>query len=148
MRAVATKSIEKARRVEAEYLRLVRQFPLRPLATSREFERAGEILDHYVGRADLISGERDYVAALVRFVEDFEQSHEKTALAKLGPLGLLKHLMEENEMNQTDLGYILGSRRLASEVLNGKRGLSKTLIRKLAEKFQVDPTLFFDQSHE
>jgi HTH-type transcriptional regulator/antitoxin HigA len=54
--------------------------------------------------------------------------------------------MEENEMSTTDLGYVLGSRGLASEVLNGNRGLSKTLIRKLADKFGVDPGLFIEDA--
>lgn len=67
------RSKEKAAHVEADYLQLVRQFPLKPLTSRREFERAGKILDHYNGREDLTTGERDYVAALARFVEDFEQ---------------------------------------------------------------------------
>jgi antitoxin component HigA of HigAB toxin-antitoxin module len=52
--------------------------------------------------------------------------------------------MEENEMNTSDLGYILGSRGLASEVLSGKRGLSKALIRRLSERFHLDPRLFLE----
>ena len=60
----------------------------------------------------------------------------------LKPIELLKHLMEENNMNTSELGYVLGSRGLASEVLNGKRGLSKTLIAKLSRRFGVDPVLF------
>ena len=63
-----------------DYLELVRRFPLRPLSSRRELAAAGAILDQYVGREDLTPGQRDYIAALARFVADYEQQHH---LAKL-----------------------------------------------------------------
>lgn len=131
-------------RVADDYLSLVKAFPLRPLKSQQELKTAGAILDRYIGREDLTEGQRDYLAALSRFVEDYEQDRKLAELKRLTPIELLKHLLEENDMNTSDLGYILGSRGLASEVLNGNRGLSKTLIRKLAEGFHVDPALFLD----
>ena len=127
-----------------DYLELVKKFPLRPLRSKVELEAAGKLLDVYIGRSDLSPGVKDYVAALSHFVEDCERELTSAFLKRLKPIDLLRHLMEENEMNVTDLGYILGSRGLASEVLNGNRGLSKTLIKKLSAKFGVDPSLFLD----
>jgi HTH-type transcriptional regulator/antitoxin HigA len=109
---------------------------------------AGEILDRLVGREDLAPGQRDYLEALVRFVRDFEELNYRGKLQRLTPVEVLKHLMNENRMNTSDLGAVLGSRGLASEVLNGKRGLSKTLIAKLARRFRVDPTLFLGAPEE
>ncbi len=83
--------------------------------------------------------ERDYVAALAHFVHGYERQTLRSQFGRLKPVELLKHLMTENRMNTSDLGAILGSRGLASEVLNGKRGLSKTLIAKLSRRFRVDP---------
>lgn len=68
----------------------------------------------------------------------------RNRLQKLTPVEVLKNLMTENGMNTSDLGAVLGSRGLASEVLNGKRGLRKTLIAKLAKRFRVDPGLFLE----
>jgi HTH-type transcriptional regulator / antitoxin HigA len=132
--------------VSDEYLELVRRFPLRPIRTGDEMQDAGELLDRYVGRDDLTAGESDYVAALAHFVHEYERRTVGATLRRLKPVDLLKHLMAENCMNTSDLGAILGSRGLASEVLNGKRGLSKTLIAKLARRFRVDPALFLDVS--
>ena len=131
-------------RAADDYLELVKCFPLRPLSSQKELREAGEILDHFIGREDLTQGQRDYLAALSVFVEQFEGRQVLSRLKRLPPLEILKHLMEENEMSTTDLGYVLGSRGLASEVLNGNRGMSKTLIRKLADKFGVDPGLFLE----
>ena len=109
---------------------------------------AGEILDRYVGRDDLTPGESDYVAALAHFVREYERQAFRSELRRLKPVEVLKHLMAENRMNTSDLGAILGSRGLASEVLNRKRGLSKTLIVKLSRRFRVDPALFLDADEE
>jgi HTH-type transcriptional regulator/antitoxin HigA len=101
-------------------------------------------MDELVGRDDLTIGQRDYLDGLVRFVRDYETIALRDKFRKLTPIQILKHLMEENGMNTSDLGAILGSRGLASEVLNGKRALSKALIGKLARRFRVEPALFLD----
>jgi len=143
MKAASTRKAAAAP-VADDYLELVKTFPLRPLKSRQELKTAGAILDRYIGRDDLTAGQRDYLAALARFVEDYEQEQKLAERKRLTPIELLKHLLEENEMNTSGLGYIVGSRGLASEVLNGNRGLSKTLIRKLSEGFNVDPGLFLE----
>ena len=127
-----------------DYLELVRKFPLRPLRSKAELEAAGKIMDTYIGRDDLSPGVRDYLAALSHFVEYYERNEISAALRRLRPIEVVRHLMEENDMSVTDLGYVLGSKGVASEILNGNRGFSKTLIRKLSEKFGVDASLFLD----
>lgn len=143
-RIVLSRSAKRRSAAADDYLELVKKFPLRPLRNERDLTTAGRILDEHIGRDDLTPGQRDYLAALLRFVEDFEQHRAADQVKKLTPVELLKHLMEENDMSTTDLGSIVGSRGLASDVLNGNRGLSKTLIVKLARRFRVDPGLFLD----
>jgi HTH-type transcriptional regulator/antitoxin HigA len=96
--------------VTDDYLELVKRFPLRPLRSDADLKSAGRVLDELVGRADLSRGERDYMEGLVRFVRDYEAEYVRNRLKKLKPIELLKHLMQENRMNTTDLGYILGAR--------------------------------------
>ena len=129
-------------RASDSYLRHIKRFALRPLQSEGEYRAAVKVLGQLAAREELDDGERDYLSALSRFVGDYEAQHYKLDDRKMTPLEALKYLMEENDMNTTDLGYVLGSRGLASEVLNGKRGLSKTLIRRLADRFAVDPGLF------
>jgi HTH-type transcriptional regulator / antitoxin HigA len=131
-----------------DYLDLVKQFPLRPIRSQTEMKQAGDILDRLVGRDDLTPGQQDYLAALARFVREYEGEALRATLAELTPIDIVRHLMQENHMNTSDLGMVLGSRGLASEVLNGKRGLSKTLIAKLAKRFRVDPALFLEVEEE
>ena len=127
-----------------DYLVLIRRFPLRTIRSEGEFELVGQLLDELVGQEDLTSGQQDYLDGLVRFVRDYEAIAFRDKLRKLTPIQILKHLMEENGMNTSDLGAVLGSRGLASEILNGKRALSKALIGKLVRRFRVEPALFLD----
>jgi HTH-type transcriptional regulator / antitoxin HigA len=130
--------------VSDDYLELIKELPIRPITSAKEHLAAQAILDRLIGRDDLSSGQLDYLAALSRFVEDYERERFVLDIKRLTPIELLRHLMEANDMNTSDLGYVLGSRGLASEVLSGKRGLSKTLIRRLSARFHVDPSLFLD----
>ena len=133
--------------VSEDYLALIRELPIRPLKTTADYKAALSILDRLIGRQDLSPGQRDYLAALIRFVKDYEQDQRMGEFEKLKPLELLKFLMEENDMTTTDLGLVLGSRGLASEVLNGKRGLSKMAIAKLSHRFSLPPGLFLDSTN-
>jgi HTH-type transcriptional regulator/antitoxin HigA len=58
------------------------------------------------------------------------------------PLEMLRYLMEHRGLRQVDLAPVFGSRSVASNVLNGKRELSKTHIRRLADFFHVSPEVF------
>jgi HTH-type transcriptional regulator/antitoxin HigA len=63
-------------------------------------------------------------------------------LEHASPLDALKSLMEERNLRQADLLPVFGSRSVASDVLNGKRSISKAHARGLAEFFHVSPSLF------
>jgi HTH-type transcriptional regulator / antitoxin HigA len=124
------------------YLECVRKFPLKPIRDESLCREAVEVLGRLAMRTDLDAGEQDYLDALSHFVGDYEKNFVKFKAEPLAPLEALKYLMEENDMSVTDLGYVVGSRGLASEILSGKRGLSKAVIQRLAKRFCVSPSLF------
>ena len=138
-----TTVLENKKHVRSDYLHLVCEFPLRPLRTKNDHAAAMKIYSRFAGRQNLSPGENDYIDALTRFIEDYEAKNVRSEILALTPLDALKHLMELHQMNTVDLGYVVGSRGLASEILNGKRGISRLVARKLSEKFAVQPNLFF-----
>jgi len=126
-------------------LRLVREFPLRPLRNSAEYEQAAAILDRLAVRPEgsLAPGEQDYMEALTLLVQAYDSERFQIETAHLSPLDMLKYLMEQKGMRSADLARVLGGNRaLASLILNGHRALSKTHIRLLADHFKVEPSLF------
>ena len=71
-----------------------------------------------------------------KLIEDFEKRYYQPRDAN--PLEILQHLMESRDVKQTHLWEVFGSKGIASEVLSGKRGISKTHARALAEYFHVN----------
>ena len=129
------------------YFDLVRKFPLVPIRSEAQYDAAVVFLKNLAIRGEdaLDEGEQAYLDALTQFVGDYEAQHYQFEASDLTPLAALKYLMKENGMKPADLGRLLGNRSLASLILNGKRGLSKTHIRILADRFKVEPGLFFEK---
>ena len=61
---------------------------------------------------------------------------------KSTPHEILQHIMESSGILQADLVGIIGSSGVMSEVVNGKRSISKTQAKALGEHFKVSPSLF------
>jgi HTH-type transcriptional regulator/antitoxin HigA len=127
------------------YLNLVREFPLRPIRSKSDYDRAAAVLDKLAVRddSDMDQGETDYLETLSMLIEAYDRDHFPMPTRKRSPIDLLRFLMKQNQLTTTDLGQILGSKGLASEILHGKRELSKAHIRKLAKRFDIDPGLLF-----
>ena len=77
---------------------------------------------------------------LVALVEDFEEQHYQLKQAK--PHEILGELMKERNLKQKDLIGIFKSKGIASEVINGKRSISKAQAKELGQFFNVSPAVF------
>jgi HTH-type transcriptional regulator / antitoxin HigA len=122
------------------YLRLVSAFPLRLLRDDEDLDAAIEVLNSLSGRADLTEAERDYMHILGGIVEEYEAEH--IVIPEVGGVELLRFLMEENGLTQASLTPIFGGKSNISEVLSGKRELSKAQIRGLSERFGLPADAF------
>jgi HTH-type transcriptional regulator/antitoxin HigA len=67
---------------------------------------------------------------------------EKRAMDQPADLSMLRLLMDQHGLGTADLPEI-GSKSMVSRVLSGKRSLSKKHIQALAERFGINPGLFF-----
>jgi HTH-type transcriptional regulator / antitoxin HigA len=122
------------------YMKLVRRFPLKPLKDDHEHARATEMASELIGR-DLDTGSSDYLDTLLVLINKYEDEHHAID-ESLTPRDALRALMEFNQLNQSDIGRIIGSESAVSMFLKGNRELSKTQIKKLADRFKVDARIF------
>lgn len=81
------------------------------------------------------------IALLALLVEEYEDRHYPVPEA--GPLDIVRHLMESNNLRQKDLADVFGTESIVSDVLNGRRDLAKEHIRRLSKRFRVSPAIFF-----
>jgi HTH-type transcriptional regulator/antitoxin HigA len=109
--------------------------------TEEENERLlAELKDLDLRAEQLTPEEREYSELLTVLIEAFEDGHY--ALEGSTPGSRLRSLMEEHGLRQRDLLGVFGSRGIASEVVSGKRAISKAQAKKLAELFHVPADLF------
>ena len=133
----------RSRRNTDRYLSLVREFPLRPIRTKRDYAMACKMLDKLAVRGEevLNSDELDYLDVLSDLVEAYDfrvhpPLHDGT------PRERLAALLQETGMSTADLGRLLGNSGLASQIVLGRRELSKTHIRLLGRHFRLDASYF------
>lgn len=127
---------------ERKYGRLLARALPRVIKTEEENERALAEVDRLLakGEGNLTPEEDHLLELMVRLIEDFEE--QAYPIVQAPPHRVLRHLMEEHNLRQSDLLPVFGSRGIASEVVNGKRGISKAHAKKLGELFHVSPELF------
>jgi HTH-type transcriptional regulator/antitoxin HigA len=92
------------------------------------------------GEENLSTEEETLLNLLVHLIEDFERRYYQPEDAT--PLEVLHFLMESNGLKQSDLVTIFGSKGITSEVVNGKRGISKANAKALGEFFNISPAAF------
>jgi HTH-type transcriptional regulator/antitoxin HigA len=125
----------------ARYRRLVSRAMPVVIETEDENARMLAIVERLMKKGEKLSAEEEKLLKLLaRLVEDFEQRFYRPREAT--PLEVLRHLMEARGIKQSQLWEVFGSKGIASEVLNGKRGISKTHARALANYFHVPADLF------
>jgi len=69
----------------------------------------------------------------------YEEEH--LPLNEASGVDVIRLLMQEHQLTQAELPEI-GSQGIVSEVLSGKRDLNIRMIRRLSERFQMDPKVF------
>ena len=91
---------------------------------------------------DSPSPEQEEVAELLAIlIEKYEDQHH--ALDGLStPRERLVALMEEREIPQSEVSRVLGSRSQVSDILTGRRSISKAQAQKLTEHFRTPVDLF------
>lgn len=129
------------RELVRDYCRLRSVVPLGKLRTKKDYNRAVETLDAILDQIgeDEKHPLAELADAISLFVEKYESDHVRTPAAR--PTGVLRHLMQEPGLRQSDLREI-GSQGVVSEVLAGKRELNARQIKRLAKRFGVSPAVF------
>jgi HTH-type transcriptional regulator / antitoxin HigA len=122
------------------YLKLVTAFPLASIKSDEQLHEAHNVMDHLLAHGELKGGEEMYLDALSDLVAAYEDEHYS-----IGPASdaeMLRHLMEANGVTQAQLSSDTAvPKSTISEILAGKKHLSRQVIRKFANYFRVDASL-------
>lgn len=123
------------------YFALVRAFPLVPVESDEDLDRAIAVINLLLDKPALSPGEQGYLDVLSDLVEKYESTEHP-----IGPVsdgGMLRHLIEAKGV--TEIEVTRATKIPAStiaDVLSDKRQLTRIQIAKLASYFCVNPTVF------
>jgi HTH-type transcriptional regulator/antitoxin HigA len=110
------------------------------IKTAEQYGEYCDILENLVGIRDSEVNE-DEIELLTFLIEKWDEEH--SSLNDADPVELLKYLMDENKLKATDIADLLSiSKSTVSEILHYRKGFSKEIIRKLADRFKVRQEAF------
>ena len=124
-----------------KYARVLAKVLPRVITSNQEHERLLAEVEILMDKGEHRTAEEDAALELmVRLIQNYEEEHHP--LPNPSPEEMLVYLMERRGLKQADLLPIFKSRGYISDVINGKRAISKAHARQLAGFFKVSADLF------
>ena len=107
---------------------------IKPIKTDRDYRRALKAVEQLMdARPNTPEGDR--LDVLATLVEAWEQKHH--SIDAPDPVQAIRFAMEQRGLTRRDLEPLIGSRARVAEVLNHKRSLTLSMIRRLHEKLGI-----------
>ena len=118
---------------------------IKPIRTKRDYEAALKDVERLWG-AKAGTPEGDRLDVLATLIEVYEAEHYP--MDPPDPIEAIKFRMEQQGLTRKDLEEIIGTRTRIAEVLNRKRGLSITMIRRLHERLGISAEVLIRPSRK
>jgi HTH-type transcriptional regulator / antitoxin HigA len=122
------------------YSKLLTEVLPKIIETEIEYEQTLAKVEQLTFTKNKTIEQQTLLKLLVLLVEQYET--ENYPLETPTPHEILQHLIESSGIKQIDLVGVIGSSGVVSEVINGKRSISKTQAQALGAYFKVLPSLF------
>jgi HTH-type transcriptional regulator / antitoxin HigA len=118
---------------------------VRPIRSKRDYEAALKEVERLWGSK---SGTRegDRLDVLATLIDAYEAEHYP--MDPPDPIEAIKFRMEQQGLTRRDLEELIGTRTRIAEVLNGKRGLSIGMIRRLHEHLGISAEVLIRPSRK
>jgi HTH-type transcriptional regulator / antitoxin HigA len=124
-----------------DYGALLKETQPEVIHSEQQNEMAIELLEKLSSLERVSPAQEKLIELITVLVEKYES--KCYPVPPVGPLDIIRHLMEQHGLRQKDLVDVFGTESIVSDVLNGKRDLSKEHIMRLSTRFHVSPAVFF-----
>ncbi len=125
---------------DSKYAKLLAKSLPRPIHSGAEHTRLVQILLDLDESENLSPEEEALAEVLTLLIEDYEEKVHP--LPNLSPTASLIALMEDRGLKHKDILPVLGNKGSATEILAGRRSISKAQAKRLAETLRVPIDLF------
>ncbi len=125
------------------YARLLAKVAPRVIRTEEENDRALAMVESLMekGEHNVTPEEGELLDLLTNLIRDYE-AEVLPPRKKSKPHEMVAFLLEQRGLAPKDLWHVVGSKSRVSEILAGKRSMTKEQAKKLAEFFHVGVGLF------
>ena len=118
---------------------------IRPIRNEADYEAAMERIER-LWDADPGSEDAETLEVIAVLVDAYER--EQVEILPPDPIDAILFRMEQQGMARADLQEVLGvSRGRLSEVLSGKRSLSKAMIHRIVEQLDIPAEILIQPAH-
>ena len=123
------------------YGQLLAKSQPKPILNEEDNDLALAEVDFLMSKEELTVEEETLLSLWGLLIEEYESKYYPDP--EVSPRDVLLHFMEVRELKQADLVCVIGvSKGVVSEVVNGKRAISKTQAKALGKFFNVNPSVF------
>jgi len=125
-----------------KYARLANRIIVKAIETEAEYDHMVAAVEHLIDKGEdrLSPEESALLETMAILVQAYDDRHHP--VPSVAPNETLAYLMETSGRTAKDLLPVFGTRGRVSEVLGGKRSISKEQAKKLASLFKVAVDLF------
>jgi HTH-type transcriptional regulator / antitoxin HigA len=124
-----------------KYQDLLIKYQPKLIKNEEENEKALAIVEELMHRNNRSVEENELYELLIFLIEKFEQEYYSPGQQST-PHSMLAFLMEQKDINQSDLVGVIGSKEVISDVVDGRVEITKVQAKALADFFQVNVSLF------
>src|SRR5258708_4613603 len=118
---------------------------VKPIRTRRDYEAALKEVERLWG-AKAKTGDGDRLDVLATLIDAYEAV--QYPMDPPDPIEAIKFRVEQQGLTRRDLEELIGTRTRIAEVLNGKRGLSIGMIRRLHERLGISAEVLIRPSRK
>jgi HTH-type transcriptional regulator/antitoxin HigA len=118
---------------------------VKPIRSKRDYEAALKEVERLWG-AKIGTRDGDRLDVLATLIDAYETEHHP--MDPPDPIEAIKFRMEQQGLSRRDLETLIGTRTRIAEVLNRKRGLSISMIRRLHEHLGISAEVLIRPSRK
>ncbi len=130
-------------KITAKYLELIRSFPLRPIRSEAELDRAEATLHRLLDAPKPSPAELDYREVLGNLIDEYESKAHP--IEPLPPHQMLAMSIESKGVTQTEVARATGiTVSTISELIAQKREFNRRQVERLCAYFGLEPKAFIN----
>ena len=112
---------------------------IKRIENEKQYDRALERLDQIIDSEE----HRDELYLLSLVIGEYED--REYPIEDVSPIEMIKFKMDQMGWKAKDFGSMIGSKSYASDILNGKKKLSLSIIRKVEKMMHIPASLLIQE---